>query len=111
MGSGSVRHLAALAAVLCLATPVRAQEVVAFSGDELLKRCSSTQADFNDGFCSIYIYGVWSTGKNCVPTGVILGQVRNVIVRYLEANSQNRHWPAMILVREAIQQAWPCPAR
>jgi hypothetical protein len=44
----------------------------------------------------------------CVPYGVAGLQIKDVVVNYLKANPQQRHFLAAALVFDALVQSWPC---
>jgi hypothetical protein len=100
-----VRSLAAagIVIVLWLTTAVQARA----EGDELLDYCSATEG-YSLGVCRGYIMGVTETAPNCMPR-VTLRQIKDVVVRYLQTNPQNRQRKATDLIQEAVNQAWPCP--
>lgn len=45
----------------------------------------------------------------CFPTGVTVGQMRDVLLADLRAEPQTRHQPAAMLAYFAFRKAWPCP--
>ena len=45
---------------------------------------------------------------HCFPSGVTRLQIRDVIVRYLQNHPEQRHRGAAGLIRDALQEAWPC---
>ena len=45
----------------------------------------------------------------CVPTGANYNQGYDIVVKYLTDNPKDRHKIAFVLVRNALQDAWPCP--
>src|SRR5262245_36873292 len=88
--------------VLSLSGTVQAQD-----GNKLLRWCLSKDP-FDEGYCLGYVAGVWDATLDCAPPGVKAGQVRDVVVNFLQAKPQHRHRPPTDLIREAIQEAWPC---
>ncbi|WP_176762507.1 Rap1a/Tai family immunity protein [Pelagibacterium luteolum] len=44
----------------------------------------------------------------CIPAGVSSLQVKDSVCAYLADNPESRHWPAAILTRNALLEAWPC---
>ena len=67
-------------------------------------------------FCSAYIAGVNDAldlvagRKGCVPRGVTVGQVRDVVVQYLEQRHlELRHRNAAGMTILALRDTW-CPA-
>lgn len=47
----------------------------------------------------------------CSPNGVTLGQMRDLIRDYLEKNPDKRHYSADSLIRNRLEQLWPCQQR
>jgi hypothetical protein len=95
------------------------------TGNDLLQQCKS--GDFSDAeYCLGYISAVADTlekpsqpylkfrGKEiplyraCFRLGVTQGQVRDVVVQWLEANPEHRDMEAAQLVSYAITLAFPC---
>lgn len=65
----------------------------------------------------LYVAGVVDTfaaaekiGKNkmCFPDSGTLSQAEAVILKYLNDNPQDLHWPASYLAIYALSQAFPC---
>lgn len=81
------------------------------SGNELLRDCTGAAGD--QSVCFGYLMGVndfWGdTGSFCIPVGVEAGQMRDVVVLYLQANPQKRELIAAGLAHLAFREAWPCP--
>jgi hypothetical protein len=46
---------------------------------------------------------------HCFPSGVTRLQIHDVVVHYLQDHPERRHAGAAGLVRDALQEAWPCP--
>ena len=44
----------------------------------------------------------------CVPEGASVGQMAKVFVKYADQHPERLHHPRMILVTDALQQAFPC---
>jgi hypothetical protein len=47
----------------------------------------------------------------CVRQGVEVGQIRDVVLRYLETNPQDRDENAWLLVVTALAKAWGCATK
>jgi hypothetical protein len=87
------------------------------SGNTLLAKCvgpPETQL-----ICAGYTAGVYDMINllettnavpkvHCFPPGVTRLQLHDVVVRYLQENPEQRHVGAAALVRDALQEAWPC---
>jgi Rap1a immunity proteins len=87
-------------------------------GNGLLEACTSRQP-LQGAMCIGYIRGVidgenmMGTALNkrplvCLPQGVTLGQVEDVIVKYLKDNPAERNKPSAGLIGIAAASAWPC---
>ena len=46
---------------------------------------------------------------HCFPSGVTRLQIHDAVVHYLQEHPNERHAGAAGLVRDALQEAWPCP--
>ena len=59
-----------------------------------------------------YILGVFdvltSNGSVCIMHTTTAGEVSTVVTEFLEANPQRWSEPAYVLVRDALQEAFPC---
>lgn len=82
-----------------------------FTGNELLSYITGQ----NTGRKMIaigYVQGVYDTGTGfwfCPPpVGVTAGQILDMTRMSIEASPENRHYPADMLVRKALVDAWPC---
>ena len=87
-------------------------------GDELLNHCSVAEptGDYDPAICMTYIMGAYDafmfqrTVRNqqrCTPRTLTGGQLRTVVVQYLERNADNRKMDASALVWNAIITKWP----
>jgi hypothetical protein len=57
-----------------------------------------------------YITGVFDLGSQIFfqpPGGIVQGQLRQVVIKYLKDHPESLHRPAADLVMEAFQSAWP----
>jgi hypothetical protein len=99
------------------------------NGNKLLHDCSSSATD--QLYCAGYIAGASDTdmkwrilmaqiangdrnfssalSQTCITKDVTLGQVQDVVVKYLVAHPETRHYSAGYLVGLAVQEAFPCP--
>ena len=87
------------------------------SGNTLLAKCvgpPETQL-----VCAGYTTGVYDminflettnavAKQHCFPSGVTRLQIHDVVVRYLQDHPEQRRTGAAPLVRDALQEAWPC---
>jgi hypothetical protein len=85
------------------------------SGNDLLNDCTSNTD--SQLVCIGYIQGVadtWaafravSSRPDCVPEGVLVRQLRDVVLRFLQAHPEHRHSAATSLVMNAFAEAWHC---
>jgi hypothetical protein len=87
-------------------------------GDELMNHCSANVADerFDPAVCVTYIMGAYDAfmfqrlvrnQARCTPPKLTAGQLREVVVEYLQANPDNRALDASALVWNAIIAEWP----
>ena len=67
------------------------------------------------GFVNGYIRGAWdavyeSNKENgiCIPTGVTVGQMTDVVHLWMKNNPGKRAYTADSLFRAAILETWPC---
>lgn len=102
-----------LVLMLLFASPVRAGTFI--DGNSLYEHCNK-ESDFFLGLCSGYVMasvdvlngGSIGSWKACVPKGVRLTQIRDIVKRHLANNPQDRHYSADSLVAEALSKAFPC---
>ena len=110
-----------LLAVMLVAGPV-----FALTGNELLDRCRHWDSGepgedvAGAGFCLGYTEAVSNVMfdhnvhgfQACLPgeaTGITVGQLRDIIVRYLEEHPADRHHLASSVAAKALSDAFPCP--
>jgi hypothetical protein len=58
-----------------------------------------------------YIMGVADTMTTitiCPPDNITAGQVKDIIKQHLEANPARRHFTADSLIRNKLEEVWPC---
>jgi hypothetical protein len=96
--------------LLLIALPTAA--MARLDGNTLLARCSAQ--DVKD--CSVYLDGFADALREspgdarpaCIPDGVNGLQFRDVVIKLLRNEPQNRQQPAARLVMRAFSKAWPC---
>jgi hypothetical protein len=90
-----------------IVSPVRA----AVTGNQLIEWCAASN-NFDQGYCLGYLRGIAEArsvlGGFCPPPGVILKQLVDVVVHYLNDNPAQRDTDAIWLVTTALSTAWPC---
>ena len=114
-------------ALTVLATVAASQSFAAEAyktGNELLQLCRSDLAA-NQAICLGYITGVADAlesndaavakdGRDgdkrrvCVSTGVTIGQLQRVVVKYITDHSENLDYNASDLVASALARDFPC---
>lgn len=108
---------AVLAAALAISSPPALANYL--TGKDLYADCSKPQGSFSQGFCSGYISGVvdaieyYQVGKGaeksvCLPKEASIGQVKEIVVRYLTQHPDQRNNTASSLVWDAVRNAYPC---
>lgn len=114
-------RLTCLAPIFTVGLFVEPAEAGFYSGNELLNVCSTDRDDptyFEKTYeCVAYISGAvdaFNTTreanglKKCIPAKVTINQLKDVTVRYLEANPVDRRNSASSLVFAGTRKAWPC---
>lgn len=102
-------------ALICCSTPAFAQDsVVSYfkDGNQLLQNCDRS-SDFDQGICAGYVIGAvdgLSAKVGKIPDGVTIGQMKDVIIKYLVDHPESRNSPAASLVYLAVLEAWPKPS-
>jgi Ssp1 endopeptidase immunity protein Rap1a len=82
-----------------------------------LRRALSEPAGLRSGVALGYIQGVVNSMEvlysnqplSCSADGVTVGQMVDVVKRYLHNHPETRHEPAVILIATAAREAFPCP--
>jgi hypothetical protein len=113
--------LAALVGVLLAPSTA---EAVSKNGNELFSDCSAENATYSNGICMGYIVGVGDAVLDlqflglidarfspiCVPrkSGVTVGQMVDIVKKYLTDHPEFRHQGGGALVVQALRQAFPC---
>ena len=102
--------------VLALPLPSSTSTYAAFeNGNQLLEACSSTDQSAKQ-YCIGYTAGVVDSyplmsdlvGRICIPPTATLGQVRDIVIEYLEASPGERHLEAAAIVLRALITTFPC---
>ena len=87
-------------------------------GDELMNHCSVTVPDekYDPAICVTYIMGAYDgfmfqrltrNQPRCTPRTLTGGQLREVVVEYLQTHPDNRAMDSSALVWNAIIAEWP----
>lgn len=89
------------------------------TGNGLLGLCRSSDNSREMLACYSYLKGTldgWLTSENtfrnepsfCIPKGVTLIQLRDILVRWLDDNPERRHAEGSALIVNAIVRSFPC---
>lgn len=91
------------------------------TGNDLLRNCTakSNEATYYQAmaYCSAYITGAvdaleaeryMAVKQGCIPSEVTVGQLRDIVIAYLQANPSNRHLSGYVLVNLALLGAFDC---
>jgi hypothetical protein len=107
-------RIIAVAFVATLVSPAIAEQDTNSAG-WLADSCASTDTGFRNGACAGYVAGVADTltvlERICPPDGVTHGQMRKVVLKYLNDRPQLHHRYAITLVEAALNIAFPCKAQ
>ena len=104
----------AIATAVLFASPAWSSGFGFYSGNQLFDYCEGAAKDkahcigyttgIVDALASGPIYG-WEA---CVPEKVSQAQVRDIVVKYLQDNPQDRHYSAAAIAAKALSIAFPC---
>jgi len=96
--------------LLLIALPTAA--LARLDGNALLARCSTDDVKgcfaFLEGFADALRESPGDTRPACIPDTVSAPQLRDVVIKLLRNEPQNRQQPAARLVMRAFSKAWPC---
>lgn len=83
------------------------------SGNQLKDHCNKADNLVSAGLCMGYVEGVADANSFlfCTPPGVTVGQIRDVVKKYLNDNPAQLHKPGDDLATEALRSAFPCAKR
>jgi hypothetical protein len=94
--------------IACLLVPTIANAEF-LSGNRLLSDLNGTPMERM--LALGYVMGVADTFTNstvCPPDNVTAGQVQDIVKKHLEQNPASRHYTADSLIRNKLQEIWPC---
>jgi hypothetical protein len=111
----------AVGVLACIVSAAQAQFIkdpYFLSGNDLLDLCTGSPDDRS--LCTGYVQGAVDQESArvqfdkvvplfCVPAGVIVQQVIDITVRYLQNHPEQRQNVASGTVVNALMQVWPCP--
>lgn len=101
----------ALAFAVCMLLAGAAQAQI--TGNTLHNRCLGKEGSLMEAWCVGYIQGVAENSPHiCPPSGATIGQSKDIVVKFLKEQPQERHPPATKVVVVALNQAgWGCPTK
>jgi len=82
------------------------------SGNKLLDDIQATD-NIRRSFAMGYIAGVADSHQSvtyCPPSGINLGQLRDMTEQYLIINASTRNLSADVLIGDMLNRRWPCKA-
>lgn len=107
-----MKYLLCTASLACLlAAPAHAQRVSKVTGNSLLGLCSATDVKGCDAYVSGVADALAEAGETraaCIPASVTTQQLRDVVIKALRDQPQNREMPGGRLTVHAFEKAWPC---
>lgn len=84
---------------------------------DLCRDVGSGRSTYASGTCNGYILGtghLWSrlqqSPRFCIDGNVQVGQIQDIVIKFLNENPQRRHQGAADLILSAIVIAFPCPS-
>jgi hypothetical protein len=106
--------MATAVALVCLPATARAQRGF-MTGNELQSLCNTNDA-WGMVACTAYVMAIFEVmysnpiygWRACFPSGVIAGQMTDVVKRFLARHPEQRHNTAGSLVAKALAEAFPC---
>lgn len=109
-----MKRLIGIFLVILVNYPVKAEF---YTGNDLYKICGGTVE--TTPICSAYITGVtdafiFASTKNvpnspCLPYDTVtIAQIRDIVVKYLSENPDQRHYTASSNILVALKRAFPC---
>jgi hypothetical protein len=82
-------------------------------GNKLLSNLKESDA-FSRGLGMGYILGVYDFGAGtlyCAPSNATAGQIKDMILNYLDNIPAERHIAADITIMKVLKAVWPCAKR
>lgn len=85
-----------------------------YTGNDLKQKCAASSYT-EDAICMGYVTGVYdilkAQGTICSSGGVTVGQLQEIIKKYLIQYPERLHFTAESLVRSSFRDAFPCSRR
>ena len=113
-----MRVLLMVPALLYVAVSSAGASDIKHDGNWLYRACkerNSKREFFDAGLCIGFVIASSSTlgtflpQSICLPKGVQIGQLTDVVFQFLEEHPKYRHEPAAALVSWSLQLNFPCP--
>jgi len=85
-----------------------------FTGEDIQSMCNKPPEDAGSSVCLGYIAGVVdSLGGNhfCLSKSRTLGQLREIVKKYIDKNLERLHLDATVLTTLALKESFPCPPK
>lgn len=82
-----------------------------YRGNDLKRLCAGT-SHVQDGICMGYVAGIYDTliasRYICSFDGVTVGQLQEIVKKYINENPEKLHFPAQFLVGSALRNVFSC---
>lgn len=108
-----------LAFALTIALMLSPRAVLALDGNQMLQTCENTSG-YNQGFCLGYLMGVVNSlvngavplmCKNSKNDFVTLGQMKDIVLKFLSDHPESRHCGAIDITYVSLRNLFPCPGK
>lgn len=114
-----------VAAAVALAAVMPQQAKANFySGNEVYSNCLALRSDDTYyqkyAMCMAYVSGAYdaielardiNSAPRCGPDGLTVGQLKDVVVKYMREHPENRNYSAASLVLLSMVDAWGCSGK
>lgn len=115
----SVKKLAVAAGLAVITFAGSANAVNSFlSGNQLYTSCSSQNNVYYQAECLNYIIGAYDAIESvtdvinahpfCSPIEATKGQIRDIVILWLQKHPEQRHFTASSDILQALREAFPC---